>query len=573
MFGSFHHRTLHYLLLLGVGAVLTLPNLGVPSLWDIDEGVNAEAAREMIESGNFVVPRFNFQLRDAKPALLYWLQAGSYRLLGVNEFAARLPSALAAILSALLVYELARLMFGSAAGLLSGIVAVSSFLVCALARFANPDAILLASTCLTFLVFFAGYAPRRPGEGARGAWFIPFGIACGIGMLAKGPVALVLPSAVIFIFLVWQRQLALLWDRRLLWSCGAFALVALPWYIMVTIETRGAFAKGFFLTNNINRFMAPMEDHRGPIWYHPLVLLAGFAPWSIFLLPPIWYAIRGIRNPAISERLIDARAILRPIAMRFLICWCIVYLIFFSLSATKLPNYTLPMYPALAILTADFLNRWRRREIQPPRWVMAYCFGWLFVFGIGTSAGLAVAAGEWPLAGAKFPQFPLLSSWIWLGLIPVVGGILIAVFALADRRSKAMTVLCGTAIAFVGGMIGFAATGVDAAKAPRPLVADAATWRRDRDIRLASFQYSQPSLVFYNQREVRPLLNEQQVLEFLYFPVPSFLFVPETAWQQLRQKGFGLGTPVARHRDFYRNCDILVIANQPADQAAIVSRD
>ncbi len=132
MLHSFNHRLGHYLLLIGVGAALVFPNLGTPSLWDIDEGVNAEAAREMYESGDYVVPRFNFQLRDAKPALLYWLQAAAYRIFGVNEFAARLPSAIAAIIAAILIYELARLMYSPATGLLAGVISMSSFLVCAL---------------------------------------------------------------------------------------------------------------------------------------------------------------------------------------------------------------------------------------------------------------------------------------------------------------------------------------------------------------------------------------------------------------------------------------------------------
>lgn len=565
---AFNHRIAHYLLLAIVGALLTLPNLGVPSLWDIDEGVNAEAAREMIESGDFVAPRFNFQLRDAKPALLYWLQAGSYRLLGVNEFAARLPSAVAAMLAALCIYELARLMFGPAVGLLSGIVSISSLLVCALARFANPDALLLASTCLAFLAFFAGYAPRKPGEAPRRAWFVPFGFACGLGMLAKGPVAFVLPGAVILVFLAWQRQLVLLWDRRQLWGCGTFALVALPWYAMVTIQTRGAFARGFFLTNNLNRFMAPMEDHRGPIWYHALVLLAGFAPWSIFLAPTIWHAIRDCRRRGPGDRLLKTQEVWRPAATRFLICWCAVYLIFFSLSATKLPNYTLPMYPALAILTADFLNRWRRREIQPSRWVMAYCLAWLPVIGVVTIAGFGIASGRWQVADAKFPTLPLLGGWIWLGLIPLVGGAVVGVFAAMHRRTKAVIGLCSLCVAFVAGIIGFAATGVDAAKAPRPLTSEAGTMRRDRDIRLASYQYTQPSLVFYNQREIRPLATEQQVVQFLNFPLSSFLFVPEPVWQDLQRKGLAIGEPIARHHDLYRNCAVLVIANRPLQSPA-----
>src|SRR5436309_9666920 len=114
-------RTGHYLLLLLTWAALFLPNLGGPSLWDIDEGNNAEAAREMLASGNWIVPTFNYQLRVDKPALLYWCQIGAYRAFGVSEFAARLPSALAAMIAVLLIYELGRSMFGPASGLLAGI--------------------------------------------------------------------------------------------------------------------------------------------------------------------------------------------------------------------------------------------------------------------------------------------------------------------------------------------------------------------------------------------------------------------------------------------------------------------
>src|SRR5947209_15740704 len=116
-------RLIHYLVLLAVTAALTLPGLGSISLWDIDEGLNAEAAREMLESGDWVVPTFNFKPRTAKPALLYWLQALAYRQFGVNEFSARLPSVIAGALAVLITYELGRRMFGSMTGLLGGVIA------------------------------------------------------------------------------------------------------------------------------------------------------------------------------------------------------------------------------------------------------------------------------------------------------------------------------------------------------------------------------------------------------------------------------------------------------------------
>src|SRR5262245_47697703 len=153
MFHRLYGRAGHWLLLGLVWALVCLPNLGAPSLWDVDEGNNAEAAREMLDSGNWVIPTFNYQLRDDKPALLYWLQVAGYRAFGVGELAARLPSALAALLAVLATYELGRRMFGRSAGLLAGLVLATSVLFDAAARFANPDALLCAFTTLTLAVF------------------------------------------------------------------------------------------------------------------------------------------------------------------------------------------------------------------------------------------------------------------------------------------------------------------------------------------------------------------------------------------------------------------------------------
>src|SRR5205085_1656030 len=134
----------HGLLLTVVWAALTLPSLGATSLWDIDEGLNAEAAREMHESGNWIVPTFNFKPRTAKPALLYWLQSAAYRRFGVNEFAARLPSCVSALAVILLTYALGRRMFDPLTGLMAGVILASSIQLCLLAHAATPDMLLLA---------------------------------------------------------------------------------------------------------------------------------------------------------------------------------------------------------------------------------------------------------------------------------------------------------------------------------------------------------------------------------------------------------------------------------------------
>src|SRR5688500_15592014 len=132
-------RARDYAVLLAVSAALTLPNLGATSLWDVDEGVNAQAAREMRDADTWIIPTFTYQPRPAKPVLLYWLQRASYTAFGVSEWSARLPSVVAGWLAVLLTYELARRMFGRATGLLSGVVLASVLQFGMLSHAATPD--------------------------------------------------------------------------------------------------------------------------------------------------------------------------------------------------------------------------------------------------------------------------------------------------------------------------------------------------------------------------------------------------------------------------------------------------
>src|SRR5260221_6110025 len=165
--------------------------------------------------------------------------------------------------------------------------------------------------------------------------------------------------------------------------------------------------------------------------------------------------------------------------------------------------------------------------------------------GIGVSAVLLLAGGTWTIASISIRPIAGLAPWAWLGGIPVVGAVVAASVWAIGRRGWAVAVCSLRAIAFVAGLFGGAAGGLDDVKAPRELIASSGALRRDRDVRLAGFQYSQPSLVFYGQRAVRPLDSEEQVADFLACPTPSFVFLPESAWQEMR--GRIHFDPVAHH--------------------------
>jgi 4-amino-4-deoxy-L-arabinose transferase-like glycosyltransferase len=553
MFPWLHQRPGHYLLLLLVTAALTLPNLGGPSLWDIDEGNNSEAAREMLESRNLVVPTFNYELRVDKPALLYWLQIGAYEVLGVNELSARLPSAMAALVAVLAAYELGRRMFGAAAGLLTGLILASTPAFCAAAHFANPDALLNACTILTFLCFWQTVSV--PGR----MRFVLLGACMGLAVLAKGPVGLILPFTVGSLYLLWNRQWHRLRDLRLLWGCLAFVLVAGPWYAWVGVETKAEFLSGFWTKHHWERFWTPLEHHNGPMYYYGFVLVLGLLPWSVFLGPTLWYGAKALWR---SKDEASAGAETELAASRLLWCWIAVYLVFFSLAATKLPNYILPVYAPLAILTARYLDWWRTATFCPWRGVMASSLVLLAVLGASIGVALLWVGGALPGPRLHGGPIPALTAWSAVGAVLLVGGLVSGWYLVRHQRKKALVAVTVSAILFIGAL-GAGSSAVEPLKAPRSLAQTLPEDQTLQEIRVGSYEYFQPSLVFYCQREVERLNGPREVQDFLRGPLPSYLFVPATVWEdELRPRVRVPCRLLKRRHDLYRNCDVVVVTNR-----------
>ena len=549
------NRAGHYALLAAVWALLCLPNLGGPSLWDVDEGNNAEAAHEMFCSGNLIVPTFNGQLREDKPALLYWLQGAAYSASGVNEFAARLPSALAALLAVLATYELGRRLFGKGAGLLAGLVLASATLFCASAHFANPDALLNAFTALTMLFFWLTYT-------RGGAWLAAVGATSGLAVLAKGPVGAVLPAAVALAFLLWRREPRRLWDLGWLWGSLTFLFVAAPWYVWVGLETKGQWLVGFLGRHNLERAWGsqPMEGHGGPFWYYAPVLIAGLAPWSVFLGPACWYAWKRLRRRG-SDGSTPPAGDPGP-ALQYLLCWAGVYLVFFSAARTKLPNYVLPLYPTAALLTGYCLDHWRRGLLVLPAWAVRTCLLCLALMGVGVTVGLLVGGGVLDVAAVRGRYLLGLERWAAMGGLLLAGAAAGGWFLRRGRRGGVIAAVGVTAVLFTAPLAAWGVGAVDRYKAPRDLAGTLPADQQLRDVRVGAFNYFQPSLVFYCRREVVRLQNEIEVYDFLRDPLPSYLFVRAEAWRQFQAQVSLPVREVARHYDLYDHTDVEVVTNE-----------
>jgi 4-amino-4-deoxy-L-arabinose transferase-like glycosyltransferase len=381
------------------------------------------------------------------------------------------------------------------------------------------------------------------------------GVAAGLATLAKGPVGVVLPFGVSLLFLLWNRKLALLFDRRLLWGALAYLLVALPWFVLVGNETRAEFLRGFFGQHNVGRFLRTMENHGGGFYYYGVVLLVGLMPWSVFLAPVLWFGIRDC--PSSTE---NSYPIYRE-RYRFLFSWMVVYFLFFTASATKLPNYVLPIYAPSVLLTARFLEQWRRGFLTIPRWVFNVCLAILATGGLALSLGVLVVSGTWSLPRVQVDRLPALGPWAGLGVLPVAGAALAWWLVRRENRLSALVGLTTAGVAFCGLLAVPAEISLDRYKAPRELIREAGAQDVYQDVRIACYQYFQPSLVFYCRREVEQLRDERQLSEFLRGPLRSYVVLPADVWEAIRTPMADCAFLLARHHDFYRRCDVVVVTN------------
>lgn len=315
-------------------------------LLEPDEARYAQIAREMSDNGSWVVPTLQGKPYLDKPPLLYWLVRLSYALFGISEEAARLIPALAVHGAILLVYLLGRRSLGERSALWGAL------LLTVAPGFVGMGRLLILDGLLTFFVtlcIFAAFEAIRGDRLARGWWLLS-AVACGFGILTKGPIALILlvPPILTHRWLSAQR-ISIGWKNVLLYLGIALA-VNLPWYIAI-YRHEPVFLRYFFWEHNFLRFVQPF-DHLQPIWYYLPIVLGGLLPGTILLYAFFRYLISGNEEHAQT----------RSLALGFWLLaglWCVL---FFSLSGCKLPTYVLPAFPFLTLAMGDFVARtkWNR---------------------------------------------------------------------------------------------------------------------------------------------------------------------------------------------------------------------
>lgn len=331
-------------------ALITLPGLGVGTLWDNSETAYGEVAREILIRHDWVVMHFNGVPYFVQPPLYFWLAAICASLLGVTSFALRLPSALATIaLAAATGYAVAR-QAGTRVGVYASVILSSCLMIAVIGRLAIMDALLDLAVALTIFWWF------RALESGRDRYFVYGWIAAGFGFLAKGLVAPVIALLVIVPFAAWNARgepARLPSWRGWLLGLAAFAVVAVPWPAALVARYKLFPLDSLVGHYTIQRYTGVIENQSGPIWYYVPVVLLGFFPWSAFLPMAAVYGYRQL-HAVVSDRNLSR-------LVRLAATWIAVPLAFFSFAHTKLPNYLALEFPALAIITASYFEAVVRR--------------------------------------------------------------------------------------------------------------------------------------------------------------------------------------------------------------------
>ena len=596
------NRRTHLAILLVLAGLLLFLDLGALGLTDRDEGSNAEAAREMLESGNWITPTLNGEPRFAKPVFIYWLIGNTYRVFGVSEFSARLPSAVFGVLLILLQYVFLSRLRGPAFGLFGALMLLLNTEIVSIARLVLTDSVLVFFTTLSIYGFWVGLhgstelttggsttltrddsTEKATDRGERHYMWL-FYIGMALGTLTKGPIGFAVPLLATFPYLTVTRR----WGqfvRRGFPLAGTllFLLLAVPWYaVMLNIHSTRYTASA--QADTMGRFLNVVGGHGGTVLFYIPILLFGFFPWSGFLPVALWQALKGWRamRPNVGDKLQVTRDLKSPIPNPSLVTrhmsrspapheleffaalWLVTVFLFFTASATRLPHYIAPLFPAAAILTASF---WNRCLAVPGTPGVRGAFRTMMVLGYLLGIALTAApelyrrfvntiSKEFPIAD----QVDLGNGPVLAGVVLLLGMMTVAYFGLSEqRRPGAFWAASAVIIAFL--LIGLKMTlprfhhfFID----PPHQLAYAAGANLGPEDRLILYGPPKPSYIFYAKRKVLMIKpgEELQMVPHLTQPGRTMILLPGRSREKLPSEASGYTLILERF-------GYLLLANKP----------
>lgn len=474
----------HQWLLISILALAVTPyflRLGANSLWDSNEAFYAETPREMIATGDYVNPTFNYRVRLNKPPLSYWVVVAFYKLFGVSETSERLPIVLAAMVMIATAFGLGRLLFSLDAGLLAAIGLAASPRFLMFSRRIMIDVYLAMFMALALFLF--ALAERRPDR--RRLYLVLMYACIGFAVITKGPVAVLLIAIVIGIYFLVSAKLSEV--RRIMLPMGllVIALIVLPWYLAIYFQNGWSYIETFLIKDNLSRYMEPIWGPRRGILFYGPVVIGDFFPWSLFLLPLFWKALRRLRRFKRSPGW-DSYALL--------LIWMAVIVVFFSLSKSKEDLYVLPIYPAAAALVGSSLSRlFSNKQFDwqtAVRWT-ALCLGLIM---------MAAAAVILFLFNNSDQPYRLAGTLL-IGCVGITGGL---ITASATVRNKARLAIATTAMTIIACNWVFVLWTLPDFERYRPIraLSEVIAAEAGPEAIVGYFRAAYPSMVFYLRRPI-----------------------------------------------------------------------
>jgi 4-amino-4-deoxy-L-arabinose transferase-like glycosyltransferase len=392
-----------------------------------DEPRYAQVAREMFLRHDLITPTLGGHTWFEKPALLYWMMVGSFKLFGVSEWAARLPAALSGLLTVAAVYCIGTRIEREASEKLRGygfwvtLASATTLGIVVFARAASFDIILTMTT--TWALAFYLLQELEGSTKRRLAFLSGFYVFIGLSLLAKGLVGIVIPIGVVALYHLFRRTLP---ERRtltgLLWGIPLALIVASTWYAPVILRHGWPFIDQFFIQHHFARYVSDKYHHWRPVYYYLLIIPLLALPWTALLVDGLRYAGTWLRSVRIPERDHSLGSLNRLLV--FALAWFLFPLLFFSFGNSKLPGYILPVLPAVSLIIGERLWRLNSGHTNSS-WAIRITASLCFLFAIGTFVYAWLTKDLSP-ACAFLIAAPLC----------VAGG-----FALLSLRKKATTVL------------------------------------------------------------------------------------------------------------------------------------
>lgn len=516
-------------------------NLGNVGLIDETEPLFAEASRQMVVTGNWITPFFNGETRFDKPALIYWCQAIAYKIFGVNEWAVRLPSAIAAFAVIGLVFYTLQWYFTQkdalervsrphrrylTATIAAAMLALNPEMI-VWGRTGVSDMMLTGCMASALLCFYLGYAGNVSLQGQNKAesrirsllpnkWYVAFYILIAGAILSKGPVGIVLPGIIILAFLLYVGKFwQVFWEIRPFTGMLIIFALSAPWYLLVTWQNGWDYLNSFFGYHNIERFTEVVNNHSAPWYFYFIVVLLGFAPYSVYLPAAIARLKFWRRSHWLSQERSQQLGL-------FACVWFLSIFGFFTIAVTKLPSYVLPLMPAAAILVAllwsDFFLEQDQKItaassfIKVSAWINVIFATVLSValFHIFHLLDRNSVAPDFRLL-IQDAGLPELGGFIWL-----FGAISMALLIITRRWHSIINVNLAVFMAFLIIVLMPALFLMDQERQlPLRELSTEVVQIQEPNEELLMVGFTKPSVVFYTQRQINFLKLTQEALDYI----------------------------------------------------------